>query len=198
MAEEKKKAGAAAATTPEESSHGKTAPHAPTEKSPPGKTAMYALAAFVVLILIGAAYFYLQQSQGEKEIPLSEFRAKLNITTRAAVVQDLRAVPADAVQARSALQNCGVQLSYSLSNLGKNVTNYALEGDTCTYVSGSEIQTKTVQECLSSIRSENRLLFSISYNTTANKTVLFPSSAQFYGDENFLSSCAISTTFGSS
>jgi len=160
---------------------------------PPSKNVKYAFAALVIIIIAGAAYFYLLQPPAEKEIPLAEFRGSLNLTQRAAVVQDLRGMPPGDAQARSALQNCGVQLSYGLSTLGKNVTNYALEGESCTAVAGSEIRTKTVAECLSDISSEGRLMFAISYNSTANKTSLFSGRALFSGDAGFLSDCAITT-----
>lgn len=158
--------------------------------SPPGNRIKYLLAALVIILLAAGAYLYLQQS-GERELSLSEFRARFNLTQRAAVVQDLRALPAEDYASRSALQNCGIQLSYALSLLGKNVTNYALLEDGSCF--GGSAASLDADACLSEIRNSGRLMFTISYNSTSNRTRLFRDRVEFSGDGGFLSACAITT-----
>ncbi|VVC72007.1 Uncharacterised protein [uncultured archaeon] len=142
---------------------------------------MIALAAIVLV----AAVYFLQQG-GEKEVSRDEFKELLNATPKAAVIQDLRAGDA---AARLEIQNCGVQLSFTLSSLGKNVTNYAFDGSEC--FGGAAPGARPIADCLSEIRSESRLSFSIALNTTANRTAFSRSGASYYGDGQFLSDCAI-------
>jgi len=158
----------------------------PQEKQ--GVKKEYVFAA-VAVVLIAAAAFLLLQPRGEPELPLKDFKTLVNSTPKLSVVQDLRGLPADDSDARMALQNCAIQLSYALSYLGKNVTNYAIEGSEC--YGGSTSSARTSQECLSEASREGRLLFTLGYNSTQNKTLLTAKGAYYFGGTGFLSDCTI-------
>ncbi len=191
MAKEEKEKKETAPKMPETTANPPPAKSEPPAKSPPSSSVKYALAALVIIIIAGAAYLYFQQS-GEKELSISDFRARLGVMQRTAVVQDLRGIPAGDSNASGALMNCAIQLSYALSLLGKNVTNYAYEGETC--MGGSSASaSRTPNNCDDEIKGENRMMFVISYNSASNRTRLFQGRAVFSGDRNFLSDCSIST-----
>lgn len=140
-------------------------------------------------IIAALAVYYLSQGS-ERELAPADFRTLLNATQQLAVVQDLRAIPAgDSTGAKRKAQDCGIQLSYTLSILGKNVTNYAFEGESC--YGGSTSAARPPSECVKEMKSEGRLPFYVEYNSTANKTRLLASGAHYYGDAVFLGDCAI-------
>ena len=160
----------------------------PEAKPSPGIRLEYALAAALVLLIAAAAFYYLQP-KGAAEISLSDFKAVVNATGKMAVVQDLRALPSGDADARMKLQNCAVQISFALSYLGKNVTNYAIEGDQC--YGGSSTSARSTQECLGEAAREGRLMFTLGYNSTQNKTSLAAGGASYTGDAGFLSDCTL-------
>jgi hypothetical protein len=82
-------------------------------------SAMQALAALAIVAVLAVAFLYFTQTQGEKELTRDEFKALLNSSSGVAVIQDLGAIPAGDAATRLKAQNCGVQLSFTLSNLGR-------------------------------------------------------------------------------
>ncbi|MDD5317226.1 MAG: hypothetical protein PHF51_00675 [Candidatus ainarchaeum sp.] len=146
-----------------------------------------ALLIAAVLVLAVAAALFLAQQAGEKEIGRDQFKAVLNATGKAAVVQDLRGMGEG--DARFNEQNCGIQLSFTLSTLGKNVTNYAFEGDQC--FGGAASYARPIADCVSEMGAESRLPFFVGFNATSNGTRFTAGAAYFYGDAQFLGDCAI-------
>jgi hypothetical protein len=147
----------------------------------------HALALAGIVALAALVVAYIQEGQGAKEVSLAQFKAEVNESSKAAVFQDLREVPAG--DARQKIQDCGVQLSYVLSLSGKNVTNYALDGESC--YGGLSNSSRTPEDCFQEAAHDGRLAFVISFNATQNKTRLTQSGAYYYGDSAFLSDCAI-------
>lgn len=150
----------------------------------------YILAAALVLILAVAAFYFIQL-RGDGEVQISEFKKIVNATTKAAVIQDLRGIPHGDSNASAGLMNCGIQLSYALSLLGKNVTNYAFEGNNC--YGGISNSPRTPEECNREIERDGRLKFTLAFNATQNKTLLTSSGARYSGDTSFLSDCTVTS-----
>jgi len=141
----------------------------------------------VALLFVIGADFLLQTSS--REISPSDFKVQLNSTSKVAIIQDLRTLPPDDTAARLNLQNCAVQLSMVLASTGKNVSNYAFEGSDC--YGGASSPPRAVDECLKEVGREQRLLFTLSFNATQNKTRLTTQGAEYFGDAQFLSECSI-------
>jgi hypothetical protein len=155
-------------------------------RTAPGLDVKLVLGLFVVLLIAAAAYFYLQQ--GEKELSLTEFKALLNSTPNVAVVQDLRAMPPGDYAARQNLQNCGIQTAFILSYLGKNVTNYVYEGESCYGMPTNA----TPAQCGAQFKEDGRYVITVSYAPGDGKTKFYASHAAYSGDAAFLQDCAIS------
>lgn len=148
----------------------------------------YAIAAVALVAILALAYVFFWQ-QGERTLTLKEFREMLNVTQKVAVIQDLRAVPEGDYASRKAIQDCGIELSFSLSYTGKNTTNYAYEGESC--FDGFSSMTRTVAECEREMKEENRLPFTVGYNATQNRTLLYVDRVVYSGSRAFLTDCAI-------
>ena len=161
---------------------------APRAATAPDKATIYLLAVVVAIIAAAAIFLYLQP-KAEPEVSLNDFKGLLNSTQNVAIFQDLRTLPAGDADARLKMQNCGIQLSFILSSLGKSVSNYAVEGESC--YGGQSATARSVPDCMAEVRSESRLPFAILFNSTGNKTLLTAHGAYYYGDSAFLTDCAI-------
>lgn len=162
------------------------APEARKERAPPGRGMVFTLAALVIILIAAAAYFYLQQ--GEKEISLSDFRTLMASTQNVVVVQDLRTVPEGDDASRQNLQNCGVQATFILAYLGKNVTTYAYEGNSC----WGGPANSTPAQCDALLKADGRYPIIISFSNGEGKTKFYTSHAAYSGNAAFLVDCAIS------
>jgi hypothetical protein len=156
------------------------------KKSP--LSGMRLLIAAAAIVIAAAALLYFTQG-GEKELSRDEFKALLGSKAGVAVVQDLGAIPPGNASARLNAQNCGIQLSFTLSSLGKNVSNYAFDGGQC--FGGASSSARAISDCLAEIRSESRLPFYIEFNSTLNRTRFAASGAHYSGDSTFLGDCSI-------
>ena len=148
----------------------------------------WVLALVGVLIVVVLAFAY-SNYYGEKEISSVAFKETLNGKGYTAIVQDLREIPANDSIAKLNLQNCAVQLSNALATKGKNVSNYAFEGEIC-YGGLASGTARPISECLTEINHDGRLQFVLSYNETS-KTTFYNDKATYTGDAEFMNECVI-------
>ena len=122
----------------------------------------------------------------EKEISLSEFKAKLSNEKNVTIVMDVTNAPNS-----KPVFDCSIALTFTLASAGKELSIFSYENDTCIYKDSStnktiETTTKNCNELIS-----NKLTFYVRYNNSINKTSLFERRAVTEGDNGFLDDCAI-------
>jgi|GEM_PF-2887972 len=145
--------------------------------------------AFAKILLVFIILFISGCISQEREISLSEFKAKLSNEKNVAVVTDIT----NAKNSGSVIQCGAVNLVITLTSLGKEVSYFSYDKDTCFYDEGSLTNRTHINTSTSICNNliSNKLTFYVKYNTTTNKTSLFERRAIIEGDKGFLVDCAI-------
>lgn len=146
----------------------------------------YVLVLVSIFALIILAYIFIPR---EGTITLPRFLDVVSKEDKFSVIQDMRGVPPDTPDIKTAVIQCGVDLSGTLGRLGKNVTNYAFENDVCT--SGAKLRITSIGECDAEISAEGRYPIYVRYDPKENKTLLYRDKVIFSGDKDFLNKCAL-------